>query len=188
MQYMSEFPIHSIDSSPVDARELLERVQQKYGFVPNFLGELAAAPAALKTYLALGDLLGETGLTPIEQQLVLGTVSVANGCHYCVAAHSAGLKRAGLPPDQIEAVREDRSLASPKLEALRTLTMAIVRQRGWISQPDLQQFMDAGYRREQVFDVLVGVAMKTLSNYANHIAATPLDEKFERFAWTAAAK
>lgn len=59
----------------------------------------------------------------------------------------------------------------------------IVSNRGWVKPPELQRFLDAGFTREQVLEVLVGVSMKTLSNYANHIADTPLDAKFEPFAW-----
>jgi hypothetical protein len=56
-----------------------------------------------------------------------------------------------------------------------------------IKQAELQPFIDAGYRREQVFEVLVGVAMKTLSNYANHIAGTQLDTPLQPFAWEPAS-
>ncbi|HWK10689.1 MAG TPA: carboxymuconolactone decarboxylase family protein [Vicinamibacterales bacterium] len=133
--------------------------------------------------MTLGELLGQTSLNPIEQQVVLAAASIANGCEYCVAAHSAGLKMAGLAPEQLDALRAGRALSNAKLEALRAFTTAIVERRGWIKQTEFQKFLDAGYRREQVFEVLVGVAMKTLSNYANHIAGTPLDTQLQPFAW-----
>ncbi len=119
----------------------------------------------------------------MEQQLIIASVSVANDCDYCVAAHSAGLKQAGLPDPEIEALREGRSLSDAKLEALRKFVTSVVEQRGHIGDDDLQDFIDGGYRREQFYDVLVGVAMKTLSNYTNHIAETPLDEELQPFAW-----
>jgi alkylhydroperoxidase family enzyme len=52
-----------------------------------------------------------------------------------------------------------------------------------VKHSDLQRFLNAGYTRGQVFEVLMAISMKTLSNYANHIAGTPLDAKFEPFAW-----
>jgi alkylhydroperoxidase family enzyme len=70
-----------------------------------------------------------------------------------------------------------------RLEALRSFTTAAVNKRGWIKDADLKAFLQAGYTREQVLEVLVGVAMKTLSNYVNHIAATLLDKQLEPFAW-----
>lgn len=180
---MSEFRVHTIDDAPAGSRETLTALQKKYGFIPNLMGELAAVPAVLKAYATLGDLLAQTTLTPIEQQLVLAAASIANGCEYCVAAHSAGMKSAGLSQDQIDALRGDRPLADRKLQALREFVTAVVNDRGWIKQHQLAHFLDAGYRREQVFEVLVGIAMKTLSNYANHVAGTPLDEQLEPFAW-----
>jgi len=180
---MAEFKIHTIESAPAEARGALEAARQKFGFLPNLLGELAAAPSALKGYLALGELLSESSLGPVEQQIVLIAASRENGCNYCVAAHSAGLKASGGADDQIDAVRSGLPLADPKLEALRTFTTAIVKRRGLVTDAELQQFLGAGYAREQVFDVLLGVAMKTLSNYTNHIAHTPLDRPLKAFEW-----
>jgi AhpD family alkylhydroperoxidase len=115
---MTEFKIHTIESAPAEARGALEAARQKFGFLPNLLGELAAAPSALKGYLALGELLSESSLGPVEQQIVLIAASLENGCNYCVAAHSAGLKASGGADDQIDAVRSGLPLADPKLEAL----------------------------------------------------------------------
>jgi uncharacterized peroxidase-related enzyme len=177
------FVVHDIESSPAGSKATMDAVRRKFGFVPNLIGELAAAPAALKAYVTLSGLFDETSLTPVERQIVLATVSVENGCAYCVAAHTAGLKTAGLADDQIKAVRERRPLADGKLEALRIFTAAIVEARGWIDDRDLGAFLQAGYSKEQVLEVLVGVAMKTLSNYTNHIAETPLDAQLQAFAW-----
>jgi uncharacterized peroxidase-related enzyme len=184
---MSEFKVHTVETAPAASKDILTAVQKKYGFVPNLMGEFAEVPPALKAYTTLGELLGETSFSPIEQQIVLATASIANGCEYCVAAHSAGLKAAGLAQDQLDALRAGRPLGDGKLEALRAFTTAIVERRGWVKQNELQRFLDAGYRREQLFEVLVGVAMKTLSNYANHIADTPLDKQLQPFAWEPAS-
>ena len=183
---MSDFTIHTIDSAPTESREMLVAAKTKFGFVPNLLGELAGAPAALRAYMTLNDLLSQTSLSPVAQQLVLISTSMANGCEYCVAAHSAGLKAAGLTDAELDAVRERQSLRDPKLEALRVFVTSVVESRGSVKQPALQRFLDAGYSREQVLEVLVGIAMKTLSNYTNHIADTPLDRELEPFAWESA--
>ncbi len=180
---MPEFTIHTIDSAPEASREVLRAIKKKFGFVPNLIGELAAAPAALKAYATLSGLLEKTSLSPVEQQLVLVATSIANGCHYCVAAHSMGLKMAGLAQDQIEAIRENRELADGKLEELRKFTSAVVEKRGRLDSADVGAFLKAGYREEQILDVLVGVAAKTISNYTNHLAGTPLDKQLEAFAW-----
>lgn len=180
---MNAFTIHTIESAPSAAKDTLEEAKRKFGFLPNLLGELAAAPPALKAYTLLNELMSQTSLSPIAQQVVLVSASMANDCRYCVAAHTAGLKMAGMATDQIEALREGGPLADAKLDALRMFTMTMVEQRGVIDDADLQRFIDAGYAREQAFEVLVGVAMKTLSNYTNRIAATPLDAPLQVFEW-----
>ena len=184
---MSQFTIHTVDSAPAASRETLAAAQKKFGFLPNLLGELAAAPAAVQASVPLNELLGRTSLSPVAQQVVLEAASMANGCHYCVAAHTAGLKMAGFADDQIDALRDGRPLADSKLEVLRVFTISVVERRGRIGDADLQRFLDAGYAGAQVFEVLLGVAMKTLSNYSNHIADTPLDKQLQPFAWEPAA-
>ena len=184
---MTRFEIHSIDSAPQGARPTLEAAKERFGFLPNLLGEFAAAPPALEAYVTLNGLLEKTSLSPVEQQLVLLAVSVANGCDYCVAAHTAGLKQSGFDADELEAARSGRSLQDPRQEALRSFTTAVVEKRGHPEEEDLESFFEAGFEKEQVFEVLVGVAMKTLSNYTNHIAGTSLDRELEPFAWEAAA-
>lgn len=180
---MTEFTIHTIESVPPEARATLEAARKKYGFLPNLLGELAAAPSALKGYVTLSELLSQSSLGPIEQQIVLIAASLENGCNYCVAAHTAGLKMSGFAGDQIDALRSGRPLADRKLEALRAFTRAVVERRGLVTDAEIQHFLAAGYAREQVLDVLLGVAMKTLSNYTNHIVRTPLDPQLQPFEW-----
>ncbi len=184
---MPSFPIHTIETAPDGSKAALADATKQFGFLPNLMGELAAAPAALKAYLMLGDLLSQTSLSPAEQQIVLVSASMSNDCHYCVAAHSAGLTMAGMAAHHIEALRAGRPLDDPRLDAIRVFTATVVEQRGDIDEEDVRRFIDAGYTQAQVLEVLVGVAMKTLSNYTNHIAATPLDPALQKFAWEPAA-
>jgi len=185
---MSElFVIHSVETAPIETKPALEAARKRYGFLPNLLGELASAPPALNAYLQLGELFNQTSLSPVARQVVLVTASITNNCTYCVAAHTAGLKMAGLADDQIEAVRHGQPLADPVLDALRRFTLVLVDARGWVSEEQLSAFFAAGYSRANVLEVLVGIAMKTLSNYTNHLGGTPLDHALEPFAWARTA-
>jgi len=111
---MSNFTIHTIDSAPAASRDLLASAKARFGFVPNVLGELSAAPAALTAYMTLSDLLSQTSLSPLAHQLVLISTSMANGCEYCVAAHSAGLKAVGLTDQELDALRTGQSRRDDK--------------------------------------------------------------------------
>ena len=84
---------------------------------------------------------------------------------------------------RIQALRDQKPLPDAKLEALRNFTLTMVRSRGNPSQADIKAFQDAGYGNQHVLDVILGISMKTLSNYTNHMADTPLDEPFKPMVW-----
>lgn len=182
---MHDFKIHTLESAPKGSSKTLAEAQKKYGFIPNLLGVLADSPAALKGYLSLGALFEQSSLSAVEQQVVFLRVSLENRCGYCVAAHSTIAKMQAVPAEVIEALREGRRIAEPRLQALSEFTRKVVQQRGWVSKEEIEGFLSAGFSRAQVFEVILGVAMKTLSNYANHVAETPLDLPFRPAAWAA---
>jgi uncharacterized peroxidase-related enzyme len=181
------YTVHTVQTATEPARTTLAEVRKAYGFVPNLLAVMAEAPALVKSYVALSRIFEETSFSPSERQVVLLTTSYENGCEYCIAAHSviAGMQK--VPDDVVQAIRNGRPIADKKLEALRRFTAAVVTSRGWPSDADTGTFLNAGYGRQQVLEVLLGVGIKTLSNYTNHIADTPLDQAFATAAWSKAA-
>jgi uncharacterized peroxidase-related enzyme len=182
---MADFQTYTLDTVKPEGKAILEGVNESYGFVPNLLGTMIEAPATAAGYLALGKLFGETTFSPTEQQVISLTVSRLNGCDYCVAAHSTVAGLQDVPADVVEAIREDQPIADPKLEALRQLTAQLAEQRGWLENEQVGAFFAAGYGKQQVFEVVLGVSMKTISNYINHIAGTELDEAFAAQQWQA---
>lgn len=181
---MDRFVIHTPTTAPEKARPILKRIDDDLGYLPNLYAGLADAPTALEGYLSLDERFQATSLTPLQRTIVLLTASRTNECHYCIAVHTAELSEAGYPDDQIENLRNMRSLSDPKLDALRVFTHRLVEARGQVSEDDVEAFLEAGYERPQVLEIVLGVSMKTLSNYVNHLLDTPLDEQFEDFAWT----
>jgi len=172
------YVVHSLDTAPAAAKENLADAKEAYGFLPNLLGVMAEVPALLKAYRTAMGLFEETSLSPTEQQIVLLAVSQANKCKYCVAAHSVIAKMQKVPGDVVEAARDGRPIVDSRLEALRRFTDAVVVSRGWPSDADTKAFLDAGYSKTQILEVVLGIGVKTLSNYTNHIADTPLDDAF----------
>ena len=170
-----DFTLHTIETAPEAARKDLADVKQKFGRVPNFFAVTAESPAAINAYVSLSNIFRTTALTPAEQQIVILTASVENKCGYCVAAHSRGAKMAGVPEDVISAIKAGVPLPDERTEALRRLVSQIVDKRGWLSDADVQAFLGQGYSRSQLLDVMVGVSMKTLSNYINHLADPPIE-------------
>lgn len=182
---MSSFPVHTKASAPDLSRPSLEAAEKAFGFVPNLLGIMATSPALTEAYLAVSGIFEKkTALTAAEQQVVLLAVSRYHECRYCMAAHSVAADMYKVPTEVTDAIRNDHLIPDAKLEALRQLVTAIVEQRGWPSEQVMQAFINAGYQPAHVFDVLVGVAQKTLSNFTNHMASTPLDAQFKAREWS----
>lgn len=181
-----KFDVHTKASAPEQSREILDQAEQAFGFVPNLYGVLAESPAALRAYAAVTDILKFTHLTAVEQQVVMLTVSTENGCAYCVGAHSMLADMAQMEQDVLAALRDQMPLPDSKLDALRRFTLAVMSHRGWVPQEELQAFQEAGYGKQDVLDVLAIVALKTLSNYTNHLAETPLDDAFASRQWSPA--
>lgn len=182
---MTTFEVHTMESAPAQSKPVLKEAKQKFGTIPNLFGVLAESPAIVEAYANLGAILNKSSLfSPTELQIVLLTTSFENNCEYCMAAHSAIASMQEVPQHVTDSVRNGTAIQEPKLEALRTFTRLVVQKRGVVSEPDIETFLAAGYTKRHVLEVVLGISLKTLSNFANHIAETPVDASFQRFAWT----
>lgn len=175
---MRHLTVHTMETAPESSRPLLEGAKRKNGFVPNLLGVLAEAPAALEAYISVSDLLAKSSLTAAERETVLIAASIKNGCDYCVAAHSTIARMQKVPEEVIDGVREGTPVPDRRIEALRRFTETLVEKRGWATEQEVQDFLGAGFSRQQVLEVVLGVTLKTLSNYTNNLVDTPLDKAF----------
>lgn len=179
-----QVPVLNAETAPAASSELLKAVRGKMGFIPNMLGTFANAPALLEGYLNLSSIFDKTSLTPTERQVVLLAVSFENDCEYCMAAHTAIAGMFKVDAEVIAALRENRPIADLRLEALRKFSVEVVKTRGWPTPESVARFMDAGFTSVQSLEVVLGVGLKTISNYANHLASVPLDEAFTKVKWT----
>lgn len=178
-------PVKTIETAPEAAKPALESAQKMLGFIPNLYGMLSTNPATLDAYLQLSKTLEKSGLNPLEQQVVLLTVSIENGCDYCVAAHSAIAGMMKLPESVVQALRNREPIENDKLESLRSFTATVVQQRGHLKDDQVSELLAVGYTGATILAVITAVALKTISNYANHIANTPLDDAFKSHSWSA---
>lgn len=175
-----DFTIYNIDNAPEESKPLLKAAKENFGFVPNLLGEFAAAPAVLEGYLKLNEIVGKTSFSAKEQQLAILTVSIENECHYCSAIHSTILKnQLNVDKAVVNAVRNGDPVPDQKLNALVNYVRTVIQNRGFVDDSEIESFINAGYTKQNVLEVNLIAALKTISNYTNHIARTPLDEAFE---------
>ncbi|HBR41215.1 MAG TPA: carboxymuconolactone decarboxylase, partial [Sulfitobacter pontiacus] len=104
-------------------------------------------------------------------------------CHYCVPAHTGIAKSMGVDDAITNALRDKTALPNARLESLRDFTLALVRERGNLDDATVQTFLDAGFTKRNILEVILGYSQKIMSNYTNHIADTPVDKPFQKFAW-----
>ena len=179
-----DFNIYTLETAPTDSKEALVQTKETFGFIPNLEGIFAESPALLKGSMALWDLFTTTSFTEIEQQIIYLTANYENGCNYCMAAHTGLAKMVGIPEEDIQALRKGTPLQDAKLQALREFTQRMVSARGWVSDREIEDFLAAGYTKQQVLEVILGIAIKVMHNYTNHIAKTPLDKQFKVHSWS----
>ncbi len=177
------FPIHTAQSAPEDSRSSLERTYRSFGMIPNLEAVMATAPTLLQAYSSLWSLFDETSLSAIERQVVYQAVNFENGCEYCVPWHTLLSEQAQMADADVQSLRDGKPLADPRLEALRSFTRSLVLQRGKVSHSELDQFLSAGFGPQQALEVILGIAIKTMSNYTNSIAGTPLDQVVADRSW-----
>lgn len=179
------FPIHDASTASPDSAEALNWYQDNFGVVPNLAGVLAESPCLLVSYWQLqNNLLAHSTLDRQQINIVQTTVAHANACQYCVSGHTAFGKMEFFnnTDEQLNAVREDKTFQDPKLEALRDFTLLVMRNQGRMANSQLNTFLEAGFTRAQALDVVACIAAKVMSNYANQLALTPIDEAFAPLA------
>jgi AhpD family alkylhydroperoxidase len=139
----------------------------------------------LTAFAALNDQFAKTSFSPAERELIELTVSTENRCSYCVAGHSAFAAMQDVDEEIVRAAREGKPIPDRKLESLRRFTLALVRNRGMVTDSQVDRFLSAGYTQRQLLEVILGVCVKVMSNLANNAIGIPLDEAFAPYVWQA---
>lgn len=181
---MKNFNVHTIDTSPVASKENLKAVMKNLEFIPNVFGMIAESPEALKAFVTLNSSFAESSLNPVEQQIVMLATSTENGCAYCVAGHTAFAHQIEMSAPLIQAMRNMQKLDDVRLEALNNISRNLVKNRGHIPEEDIQDFLNSAYTKQQFFDVVLGVCLKTFSNYVSIALNLELDNAFKKYSWT----
>ncbi|MFD1695253.1 carboxymuconolactone decarboxylase family protein [Roseibium aestuarii] len=184
---MTQFTAYDLDTAPAASKPLLEKSIAAFGSIPGLHAVMAESPELLEGYQVLHGLFQKSTLDKDELTVVWQTINVENECHYCVPAHTLIAKAMGVSDEISNALRDETPLPNARLEALRTFTLALVRERGFVSDATVEAFLAAGFTRRNILEVVLGYSQKIMSNYTNHLAKTPTDQRFQQFAWTKAA-
>lgn len=154
-------------------RKLLYALEKSVGFVPNIYAFMTHSETALKRFLDFMDV--KTVFSPVETEAIHLVTSQVNQNPYCLAAHTAMAKEAGLTEEQIEAIRKGNVKGDKKLEILVDFTCELVTQRGKVSPDTIERFYETGYTDAHLVDLIMLVGMTTITNYINNVTYIPVD-------------
>lgn len=182
---MSSFQVHSIASAPGQSKPVLRQLEQTFGFIPNIAGSMAESPVLIGAFVNLFQKVHSGTFTEAQIQTLLLTNAVTNACSWAVAFHTALALREGLTSEDVDAIRAGRAPSDRQHAALSVLAKAAIDRRGHLDERDVSAFLEAGFRRDQVLEVLAVTAASTITNYVGSIVQPPLEAQFQVHAWHA---
>lgn len=171
---MTIFPCHSIDSAPASARRSLTAIAGEFGFLPPAAALMATSPRLLDGFVRLNATFEACSLDPLAREVLIMTIATRNGCHVCIAIHTARLTKSGADAKLVAALRSSARLADPRLEALRVFTLRVLDTTGDVGDDALQAFLAHGYTAQNALDVVLGIGTYTLTTFANRLTNAPV--------------
>lgn len=181
---MSRIQLRSIENAPEEARPRLEAAEKNSGFLPNLLRLLANAPVALETYQTVSAINGRARLSLAEREAVQITAAATHGCGFCVAGHTAvAEKKAKLDPGVVNALRDTGDVPDGRLNSVAQFTKAVIASRGAVSDTELATFKSAGFDDQEALEVVLGVSLATLCNFANNLGQPELNAELQAYEW-----
>ncbi len=179
---MSRIDILNAASAPAASQRFVAQSLASNGFLPNLIGVLAHAPAALETYMTVGAINAASSLGLVEREVVQLTAAHLHGCDFCLAGHGAVmLKKAGLSREEVTSLQTGAPTGQQRLDAVADFTRAVIRSRGAVQDAEYQAFLSHGYGPQQALEVILGVSLATLCNFANTLAATPVNPQLQPY-------
>ena len=177
------FPVHTPESASPAARRAMAATVKHLGYLPAPVARLASSPQLLEGFLKLNGIFETTTLDPLAREVLIMTITTHNGCHVCVAMHTAALTSMGADAGLITALRDRQPVQDPRLEALRLFTLEVLATAGAVGDGPLKAFLASGYTTQNALEVVLGIGVYTMSTLANRLTRAPLDEQLKPFAW-----
>lgn len=180
---MSRIPTPAtVQDAPAKSQPLLDAVGKQLGIVPNLFRLVATSPAALEGYLGVSGALSKGSLSAATRERIAIAVAEVNGCSYCLSAHSYLAKNlAKLDDAEIAANRDGHSLDA-KADAAVQFATRLARERGHVTEADVETVKSAGYSDAQLIEIILDVALNTWTNYLNEALKTEIDFPLVRAA------
>ncbi|AIY39399.1 Macrophage infectivity potentiator-related protein [Collimonas arenae] len=184
---MFTYPLHTIESAPLQSKPVLQQLQRTFGMIPNIAAAMAASPVLINGFIGLFERVHASSLTEQQIQTLLLTNAVTNASEWPVAFHTALTLKEGVRPADVDAIRHGGLPGDATLAALSTLARTLIEGRGRLTESDQRRFCEAGFSSEQILEVIAVVAASTITNYTARVTRPVLEAPFEEFAWHAPA-
>ncbi len=182
---MQAFPVHTIESAPAQSQPSLEALQGTFGMLPNLLGAMSTSPVLISELVALFQKVHGSSFSEQQIQIVLLTNAVTNASAWPVAFHTALALKAGVAAADVQAIRERAIPPNPKHAALSTLARTLIEKRGRLDDADVSRFLQAGFDKARLLEVIGVVAASTITNYTGSVTKPPVEAAFAEYAWSA---
>jgi alkylhydroperoxidase family enzyme len=176
---MTTLKMHNIDSAPLASRPLLQSSIDGFGWIPCQSAYMAESPALLASYQFAHDSFSQSSLSEEERAIVWITTGIINQCAYTIQAHNWIAQYKGVPPETLKALTQGPETLPDKLAALYRFTRQVVLAQGQIPEEAVDKVLAAGYSRQNILDVILGVSQKTMSTLLNSIARTQIEPQFQ---------
>jgi AhpD family alkylhydroperoxidase len=178
------FAEHTLDSAPPGSRRFMAATEKHLGYLPRATARWAASPGLLDGFQKLNGLFESATLDPLAREVLVMTMATRNGCHVCVAMHTARLTAMRADPAVLEALRAGpgKPLDDPRLEAVRRFTLRVLETAGDVGDESLREFLACGYTLQNALDVVLGIGTYTMSTLANRLTNAPVDDELRQFA------
>jgi alkylhydroperoxidase family enzyme len=181
---MQAFPIHTLESAPEQSRQSLETLQGGFGMIPNIAGVMSTSPVLIDSLVGLFQKVHGGSFSEGQIQILLLTNAVTNACPWAVAFHSALALKADVPSADVQAIRDRQSPQDPENAALSTLARTLIKKRGNLDHLEVSRFLQAGFERAHLLEVIAVIAASTITNYTANVANPPVEAAFEAYAWS----
>lgn len=171
---MSRIQVIDQHNANSEQQELLNAIQGKLGMVPNFLKVFANSPAALRAFLGLHGIAGEGSLDAATRERIALVVAQQNECQYCVSAHTAIGRKAGLNGDEIEANRAGTSQDAKAAVAVK-FAQALTEHSGDVTAEELLEVRQAGFSESDIVEIITHVGLNVLTNILGKASQVEID-------------
>ena len=181
---MTAYEVQTLETAPEKSRGAMQRLKSSAGMIPNLAAMMSTSPTLIEAFVTLREIF-QAGTLDARERETLGLANaIENGCEWCVAFHSFVALKVGVDAEAVEHLRRGGQPDDARLRALTRFTQQLTAKRGKLGRVELDDFMAAGFSKDQALEVVVGLAVSIMANYAGNFVHPQMDAPFKDQRWS----